>query len=558
IARMATAYRERGYLDARVEGEVAFVEALDRVLLRVAVEEGALYLVREVTFEGNALFRDSELLATVPLKPGEPYRAGSLADAVEAISQLYADQGRWDVTEQQGNLRAEEVYAAQEPAVSARFTIIETEPIYVRRIHIRGLTKTKEIVVRRNLTIYPGQLARADDFRQSEQVLRNTGYFDPEAWEPVRIDLAPQPGPMRDAIVQVQEGPTGRLLIGAGVGSDSGLLGGITIEEDNFNFWNWPSSWDDLWRGNAFRGGGHRLSIVLRAGTERSFYSITFENPAVWNTEYSVGGSLYARGIARNEFDETRSGLSLTAGQSLSKFAERHLTVGYESIDIDDISAGSPAVILREKGTHSKAFVRLGASADRRDDRFLPTDGYFASADLELAAGDVETVKLELRGERYWTVKEQRGRHKHVVGVRGILGLIDSYSGDVPVFERFYAGGFSTLRGFEFEGVSPTVAGKQVGGESMLIGSGEYSFPISEDDRVRLVGFCDAGWVSEDPGDVLTGLDDLRLSLGLGVRWQAPFLGRTAVEFDLATPLIKESGDDTQAFHFSIAAQRHF
>jgi outer membrane protein insertion porin family len=225
---------------------------------------------------------------------------------------------------------------------------------------------------------------------------------------------------------------------------------------------------------------------------------------------------------------------------------------------VDEISTGAPPVIASEKGSHSKPFVRLAASVDRRDDRYVPADGHYIGGTLEVAAGDAETVSLEVRGEKYWTVREERGQHKHVVAVRGHVGLVDSFSGSVPVYERFYAGGFSTLRGFDFEGVSPMVGGYAVGGESRVLGSVEYSFPIKEDDSFRLVTFCDAGTVHPDVEDVVDIFDKLRLSVGVGIRIQVPFLGALPVELDVAAPIMKESGDETQNIHFSIAAQRTF
>jgi len=558
VNRVQAAYRDRGYLDAEVKGDAVFGPDMRRAVLRLTVEEGEVYRVKEVTFEGNTIFLDSELLAATPVVVGGAYRPGSLAAAVDAISRLYADQGYWDVTPAKGNLRAEEVLPPKGTEVSVAFHIIEGEAVYIHRIEVTGLTKTKESVVRRGLTFYPQQRALASEFRASEEALANTGYFDPEVRQPVTISLAPQEGALRDAIVNVQEGATGRVMLSGGVGSDSGLLAGIMIEEDNFDISNWPSSWSDLWEHNAFRGAGQRLSIVLQAGTERSFYAISWENPAVSDSQYGVGAALYSKGITRNEFDETRTGASVSVSQHPSASVQRTLTLGYESINVDNIPAGSPPELLNAKGTHSKPFVRLGASVDRRDSRFLPTRGYQLGAEVELAAGDAHAIKVTGQAEKYWTVHEDRGRHQQVLGVRGRAGVVQAYSGDVPVYERFYAGGFTSLRGFAFEGVSPAVAGKRVGGDSMLVGSVEYSLPVTEDDRLRLLTFCDAGYVKESAGAVLTGWDELRLSLGVGVRWQAPFLGPATVEVDLAAPVLKQSGDDTQILSFSVGAERRF
>ncbi len=563
LIRLEAAYHDRGYQDAQVEGSFAYGKDMRRVTLYVTVQENQRYYVKEILFEGNTLFRDAELQESMPIIVGERYRADDLDESAEAISALYADQGYWDVTVAKGNLRLEAVPAAVGAEVTVKVRIVEGEPVYIRHIKVRGLTRTKEAVVRRNLTFYPGERASAARFRESEQVLRNTGYFArPSATSPtpIQIGLEPREGALRDAVVRVEEGRTGRISLGGGIASESGLLAHLSVVEENFDLWNWPSSWDDLWRGNAFRGGGHKLSLLLSAGTRRSFYAIAFEDPAVWNTEYSFGTSIYSRGIAREEFDETRTGASVTVGQGLTKFLWRGVTAGYETIDVDNIGDAPPAVILRDEGSHSKPFVRFRALQDRRDDRYMPTEGHLAGAELELAAGDVETVKLELHARKYWTVRQERGRRKHVVGVRGRLGLVDSYSGDVPVFERFYAGGFSTLRGFEFEGVSPSdpATGAQIGGESMLLGSVEYSFPLSEEAGVRLVTFCDAGYVSKDVGDIFTGWDELRLSVGAGIRWQVAYFGPLVVEFDLAAPLLRESDDETQAYHFSFGLRQAF
>jgi outer membrane protein assembly factor BamA len=371
--------------------------------------------------------------------------------------------------------------------------------------------------------------------------------------------MAPQRGTLRDAIVRVEEGPTGRLMLSGGFGSEAGALGAITLEESNFDIRNWPESWDDLWLGNAFRGGGQRFSLLLQAGTERSQYAIEFEEPAVGDGPYSAGISLYSRARIRNEFDETRTGIELSGGRGPSKFVRHELAVGFENIDISDTDA-LPDDISDDEGGHTKPFVRLRASEDRRDSRFMPTEGYYRVGELELSVGDVQVAKLRLLGEKYWVLSEQNGRDRHVLGLRGQFGAAVPLGGDVPVFERFYAGGFSTLRGFEFEGAAPSdpTTERLIGGESMLVGSLEYSFPIASSQQLRLVTFSDAGWVTEDLGEMLTGWDELRLSVGGGIRWQAPFLGTSTIEIDLAVPVVSQDDDQTQNLHFSLGAQRGF
>jgi len=228
---------------------------------------------------------------------------------------------------------------------------------------------------------------------------------------------------------------------------------------------------------------------------------------------------------------------------------------------VDDIDDGAAAEIFRDEGSHSKTFLAYSAVADRRDYRFAPSAGHYLRARAEVAGGDVETVRLDLDGRKYWTVRQDGNGNKHVIGVRGRMGVVDAYNGDrVPVFERYFAGGFSTLRGFAYEGVAPVdpATEDQVGGESLLLGSVEYSLPIMPDDALRLLLFSDFGYVKPDVGDLFSGWDELRLSVGIGMRWQVPMLGPMTIETDLAFPLAKEDGDETQSFHFTIGASRAF
>ena len=138
--------------------------------------------------------------------------------------------------------------------------IHEGEPVFIRRVEIVGLTKTKEVRGATALDIYPGERASSEKIKESEQLLTNTGYFDPQAHPPAQITLEPDKGAMRDAIVRVQEGATGKFMAGVGLGSDSGLLGQISVSEENFDIANWPSGWDPTLSEASSRGGAGRSS----------------------------------------------------------------------------------------------------------------------------------------------------------------------------------------------------------------------------------------------------------------------------------------------------------
>jgi outer membrane protein insertion porin family len=440
-----------------------------------------------------------------------------------------------------------------------RINIQEGPLVRVGRIHVRGLVRTNENVVRRNLTFYPGEVASSEEFDRSKSLLINSGVFERDR-NAVQIELAPGDDAVRDVIVRVQEGPTANLIFSGGFGSRDGFFGEVSLSEENFDITNWPTSWRDLLHGNAFRGAGHKLRMRLYASQEATYYNLSFLNPAVYDSRYSFGWDLYSTARSRREYDEERAGFALNGGRSLTKFITHTLSIGYENVDVEDVDPTAPAAYQRDEGSHSRPFARYIAKTDRRDNRFLPSEGYFLQALLEYAAGDVDVAMFQLQGEKYITLLENEQGGRHVLALRGELGVVDSVGGDrVPVFERFFAGGFRSIRGFEYEGVSPVAPGTDdaVGGESMLTGSVEYMFPL-EAERFHVLLFADGGYVQEDAADVFNGWDELRLSVGIGARFSLGQALPGNIEISFAAPVMEEDFDETQPFQFSFGAGTRF
>ena len=126
------------------------------------------------------------------------------------------------------------------------------------------------------------------------------------------------------------------------------------------------------------------------------------------------------------------------------------------------------------------------------------------------------------------------------------------FTGDnTPIYDRFFAGGFSTIRGFDFRGASPVVSGVQVGGDFLWLNSLEYLFPITADDMLHGVVFCDFGTVEPS-----VSLDDFRVAPGVGLRVTIPAMGPAPIALDFAWPVAKADTDDTQVFSFFIGFMR--
>jgi len=552
-------YRRQGFLNAEVGGYHEFGPDLRGITLNFVIYEGNQFQVTGISFEGNTLFRDDELLDEVSLKVGEPLTPGKLKESLGRLSDLYARQGHVDVGTGD-NLREQLIF--EESEVQVKFMIVEGDPVFIRRIRFEGLTKTRDLVARRSLTIRPGERANVDKLKESRRRLINTGFFDLAVREPVRIELEPDSGTWRDAVVKVQEGATGRLELGGAVGTASGLFGQFSITENNFDITNWPSSWRDVSAGNAFRGGGQRLALSITGGVWRTGYVLSFYEPALRGTPYSFGTRLYSQGWSgrgRDKYDESRTGANVSVGKEIGRDTRVELELGYESVDIDDVDADAAFDIRREEGSHGKTYVEFSRTTDRRDNWFAPTEGHFSRLVLQLATGDVKTYRFIVEAAKYWPIIGSSEETRHVLSARAKAGIVNSYSGRVPFFERLYAGGIDSLRGFDFRGVSPSdpATGDLVGGQSLLVLSTEYTVPIYRD-MFRGAVFLDAGYVEEKAGDVLSGWDVLRTSAGVGMRLLIPAMGNVQLRLDLAFPLMTEKDDETRSFHFSLGAARSF
>ena len=188
---------------------------------------------------------------------------------------------------------------------------------------------------------------------------------------------------------------------------------------------------------------------------------------------------------------------------------------------------------------------------DKRDNAFLATEGYLISASFEEVLGTFEYPHAEIDLRKYFTLYERPdGSGRHVLSLAGRAG----YTGDnTPIYERFYAGGFSSLRGFQFRGASPTEFGPTIGqdvfigGDFQMLASAEYMFPITADDMLRAVVFCDTGTVEPT---ISNWSNKYRVATGFGLRICVPAMGPAPIALDFAFPVSWNPGDKGEMFSF--------
>ncbi len=534
-------YKDQGFLDARVGYKIEFKNETDLTLIFV-IDEGVRYSIKSIAFKGNHVFSSDDLQAHIKLKPGDFILNEKLQADIKSISDKYGEQGYI-----YAEVRADWVYAKEEAQVDLTFTITEREQFRFGRIIVRGNATTKDKVVRRELRFFPEELYNTVSVRSAESRLVETRLFNTAVITPAGT----QPG-VRDALVRVEEADANIVLFGVGVTSNSGLVGSITLENRNFDLFDYPRNATELFKGKSFRGAGQTFRIQLEPGTELMRGRVDFREPYLLDQDLGFGASFYVFQRNRDEWDETRIGFNVSFDkrwrEGILKNWAAETAFRFEHVQISDVSWKEPEEIRKAEGGNWLTSVKETFVRDMTDSRWLPTRGNRTSIAYEqvgIFGGDWFFGKLIADTAQHFTLLTDSSDRKHVLSIGATIGQI---FGDAPVFEKFYGGGIGSIRGFAFRGVSPEqrfISTKKVGGDFELLTNAEYSFPIVEK-MVRGVTFLDMGTIEE-----ATEITGWRAAVGVGARIYLKPFGPVPLAFDLAFPIAKQSDDDTQVFSFS-------
>ena len=352
-----------------------------------------------------------------------------------------------------------------------------------------------------------------------------------------------------DIDAYLMEARTGRLMFGVGVNSDAGLVGNIVLSEQNFDIMRPPTSWSDITNGTAFRGGGQKFKIEAMPGTQVSRYLVDWQDPYFLDSNYNLGVSgFYFTRYYRN-WSEDRLGGRIRAGRQLTRHWSGSLALRLEDVDIYNPTVPSPPILTSALGTSLLSTVRASLIHDTRDAAFNTGEGHYVELGYEQAFGQFSYPRFEVEGRQYFTTyRRVDGQGRHTVLVRGQAAWSGS---DTPIYERFFAGGFQTFRGFAFRGVSPVENGVYTGGNFMILGGAEYQMPVTANEMIKVVGFTDFGTVNDS-----ASLSNFRLSVGGGVRVSVPMMGPVPIAIDFAVPLMQQDTDIKQVISFYVGASR--
>ncbi len=346
---------------------------------------------------------------------------------------------------------------------------------------------------------------------------------------------------------------TGRIMLGGAVNSDAGLTGQLTIDERNFDITRWPTSFQDLVSGTAFRGRGQTLRLEAAPGTSFQRYMLTFAEPSVLNRpiSMSVSGFLYDRRYT--DWDEQRLGGRVGLGYRITPDLSLSVAAGGQNVIIRNPAIPTPPELLEVLGNNGIYSGEVGLQHDTRNSPILASRGHYFNFNFSETFGDFDYSTFETEYRKYLTLAERAdGSGKQTLSLSTRLGISGK---DTPIFENYFAGGYATIRGFDFRGASPVdpTTLVELGGRFEWLNSVEYMFPITADDAFRGVAFVDFGTVEQN---IEIPADTFRVAPGLGLRVAIPMLGPAPLAFDFAYPVAKADTDTTRVFSFYMSAVR--
>jgi outer membrane protein insertion porin family len=556
VATIISFYRDRGYLNVRAGSEVTTSPNGKEALVTFDIEEGPVYTLRSISFrmvepDEQPVFTNDQFLGLMTIHPGDVYSEDKLKKSLEAIREAYGKLGYADVEVSQRPLH---VPQEPPPLVDTVLLIKQGKRFRTGEIIIQGNTITRDDVVRRNITLQPERPLDTTAAKDTELRLKHAGLFDQRG---VKVTLQPEntaedPG-YRDVLVQVQETNTGKFAVGASVGSDSGVVGQISVTQSNFDVTDFPDSFGELLRGEAFRGGGQTFTIQLLPGTRTNVISMGLSDPALFESNYSGSANVFYRTRDWITYTEQRYGGQFSIGEHFGSRWSATIPIRIEDVSLHALDADDPTDYFKVQDPHLVSGFGIQFSRSSVDNVTFPTKGNRIQFGLDQFVGDFNYNILHADYATYLKLSEDVLGHATTMQVSTSTAWMPQSADQVPFYERKYLGG-ENFRGFDYRGIGPVgirndnglPSDQHVGGTFSFFAGAEVRQPIYED-IVSLVGFVDTGTI--DNG---ISFSNYRVSVGVGVRVVVPQISPLPFAFDFGFPVLKESTDKTRIFTFTV------
>ena len=499
IGKLTAYYFNNGFINSQV-GEPEITIDKKGIYIKIKIKEGKRFKVDKIEISGDLLEKPkAELLKFLKTKKGDNYNREAIMRDIDFLTQTSNDEGyaNADVNPKINTRENEQL-------VDVDFQITKGELVYINHINITGNTITRDKVIRRQLEVVEGDLYSGSKLRSSYANLNKLRYFE-------EADFQTEKGPDKskmDINIRVKEKSTGMFMVGAGYSSvDQAVIMGQITQQN-------------------FLGYGQILSLKASLGSTTNNIDLSFTEPWLFDLPLWSQANIWKYKKDYDSYSLDSRGAGLTLGYPLWEKIVGYVGYKLSSDDISDVSASAPFQIKDQEGQLITSAVTLSLIRDTTNDYIFPSNGTKANISVTHAGGP-------LQGDANYTQYSASLFAFYplpldvVFGVKSRIGYIQGHDGvEIPIFSRYVLGGINSLRGFRY--VGPTNPGTEdtIGGTTMLLFNVEMVFPFIKESGMKIVAFYDAGNAWNDR----YYLDDLRQSVGLGLRWYSP-IGPLRLEY---------------------------
>ncbi|RTE66919.1 outer membrane protein assembly factor BamA [Amphritea opalescens] len=545
LERLRSYYLDRGYINFSIDSsQVSLSPDKKHVFITVSVTEGEKFSVSGVSVAGDLVVDEQELMDAITVVEGSTFSRREMTASQEALTRKLGDKGYLFAN-------VSPVPQVQDDnTVNLQFFIAPGKLTYVRRVSVKGNTKTADKVARRSMTQVEGGLASSAAIERSKQKIDQTGYF-----REVNVETKPVPGTddLVDLEYNVIEDNTGNFVASVGFSQTSGAIFNLSVEQDNF------------------LGSGNSVGFGITQSDTVTEYKFSYVEPYYTVDGVSRGYNIYSRETDYDEdnisnYSTDTFGAGINFGYPMDDYQRLNFGFNYEGVKINTIDDTAPEVLtfIKNEGDKYNIFnVSLGWSDNHLNRKIFATKGYSQSASIEIGipGSDLSYHKEQYKGRIYFPLSEDG---EGLIGsLRGRLAFAGALGdNEYPIFKNYYSGGLSSVRGYDSNSLGPRDSSDDedpLGGNVAIDMSAELIFPVpfvKDSNSMRTLLFFDAGNVFQT--DCLEGstncesgirLDDLRYSAGFGFSWITP-IGPISVA--LAKALNADDDDEERFFEFAL------
>jgi outer membrane protein insertion porin family len=520
-ARIKDVYMQYGYLDATVSPPFlradfdTYIAALD-----YKVSEGSAYKVDSITIDlRTAVIPEEQIREAIKLKPGSTFNINTMRKDLEKIKFLVADAG-YAFTQVVPDFAKND----ENKTVGIIYRIDPGQKVYIKDVIISGNNRTADNVVRRNIFLAPGDQYNLTDLTDSKSAISRTGFFENSEISEERVSEDKM-----NLIVKLKEQPTGQVMLGGGYGSYDKLMLNAGISDKNIV------------------GTGMDLSFNLTLSAKQQNYVMSLMNPRFRDSEYSLGGSLYASQNVWYNYTTDVKGASATSGRQISRYFGAGATYSLASIKYSDIQNITTLPTNMYNTTNSS--ITPFANYDDTDDYQYPRKGVRASASLQYAGiGGSERFAKAFGKAAYFKGLQDEIDYDAILSARGKIGSI-FYKPNVTLNDMFFIGGDGTVRGWQYNSISSKDQyGNLIGNYDMDSVNLGINMPLIAALKVRYTIFLDYA----SNGNTIVSTTNQRYSTGVALEWGSP-MGPLQLIF--SKPLNPQSGDRLSIFEFNFGSR---